>query len=165
SLLVEAFCRLPLGTSELHIFGAEDQFPGYTRAMKQRSAEFPVFFRGTFPSERMRQVLDELDFLVIPSTWYENSPLVLLNALASHTPVIVSNVEGLTEFLETGKNCYIFKRGSARDLERVMKYILANSQRSRKMTQTTHYPKTTLAMTKEVVEIYNLAVQKNLHRL
>ncbi|MFZ2540213.1 MAG: glycosyltransferase family 4 protein [Gallionella sp.] len=155
ALLVEAFCRLPIANCELHIYGAEDQFPAYSLAMKERCTSFPVFFRGIFPAERMRQVLDEMDFLVIPSTWYENSPLVLLDALASHTPVIVSDVEGLTEFLEQGKNGYAFTRGSIEDLERVMRQILANPESSRQLSNTTNYPKTTMSMTEEVVAIYN----------
>lgn len=154
-LLVEAFCRLPLGKGELHIYGAEDQYPAYTQALKERGSNCPVIFRGTFPAEQMRQVLDELDFLVIPSTWYENSPLVLLNALASHTPVIVSDVEGLTEFLEHGKNGYAFERGNINDLERVMRQILEDPERSRRLSLTTNYSKTTLSMTEEVVEIYD----------
>lgn len=155
ALLVEAFCRLPPGNCELHIYGAEGQYPAYTQAMKERGSDFPVFFKGTFPSEQMRQVLDEIDFLVIPSTWYENSPLVLLNALASHTPVIVSDVEGLTEFLEQGENGYAFGRGSIDDLERVMRQILAYPVNSRQLGLTTNYSKTSLSMTEEVVKIYN----------
>lgn len=160
ALLVEAFCRLPPSNCELHIYGAEGQFPAYTQAMKEHSADFPVFFRGTFPSEQMRQVLDEMDFLVIPSTWYENSPLVLLDALASHTPVIVSDVEGLTEFLEQSRNGYVFARGSIDDLERVMRQILATPESSRQLSLTTNYLKTTLSMTEEVVEIYNSILMK-----
>lgn len=154
ALLVEAFCRLPAGKGELHIYGAEDQAPAYTHAMKARSAGHEVFFHGTFPAERMRQVLDEIDFLVIPSTWYENSPLVLLNALASHTPVIVSDVEGMTEFLQPGKNGYAFARGSIAGLERVMREIIADPEGARRLSLTTDYPRTTLSMTEEVVEIY-----------
>lgn len=160
ALLVEAFCRLPPGKSELHIYGAEDQFPAYTQAMKTRCANFPVFYRGTFPAEQMRQVLDELDFLVMPSTWYENSPLVLLDALASHTPVIVSDVQGLTEFLDPGRNGYAFERGSVDDLERVMRQILAEPEKSRQLSLSTNYSKTTLSMTEEVVDIYNSVVAK-----
>ena len=159
-LLVEAFCRLPPGNCELHIYGAEDQLPEYTRAMKERCADFPIIFRGTFPSERMRQVLDEMDFLVIPSTWYENSPLVLLASLASHTPVIVANVEGMTEFLEPGKNGYAFARGSIDDLERVMRQVLASPESSRQLSLTTNYSKTTLSMTEEVIAIYNAVAAK-----
>lgn len=160
ALLVEAFCRLLPGKNELHIYGAEDQYPAYTQAMKERCTNFPVFFHGTFPSEQIRQVLEEMDFLVIPSTWYENSPLVLLDALASHTPVIVSDVEGLTEFLEQGKNGYAFARGNIGDLERVMRQILAAPEGSRQLSLTTNYSKTTLSMTEEVLEIYNSIITK-----
>lgn len=162
ALLVEAFCRLPPNKCELHIYGAEEQSPRYTHGMKERCAGFPVFFRGTFPAEQMRQVLDEIDFLVIPSTWYENSPLVLLDALASHTPVIVSDVEGLTEFLEQGRNGYAFARGSIDDLERVMRQILATPESGRQLSLTTNYSKTTFSMTEEVVEIYNLVIARGL---
>ena len=151
---------MPPGKCELHIYGAEDQFPAYTQAMKERGANVSVFFRGTFPSEQMRHVLDEMDFLVIPSTWYENSPLVLLDALASHTPVVVSDVAGLTEFLEQGKNGYAFARGSIDDLESVMRNILAEPEKSRQLSLTTNFSKTNLSMTEEVVEIYNSVVAR-----
>ncbi|MEP6878088.1 MAG: glycosyltransferase family 4 protein [Nitrosospira sp.] len=160
ALLVEAFCRLPLNQSELHIYGSEDQHPSYTQTIKQRCINFPVFFRGTFSSEKMRSVLDEMDFLVIPSTWYENSPLVLLNALASHTPVIVSDVEGLTEFLEPDVNGFTFARGSIDDLERVMRQVIETRERSRELSLVTNYPKTSMAMTEEVVSIYYSILKK-----
>ena len=155
SLLVEAFCRLPKGKSELYIYGADDQFPAYTQAIKARCANFQIFFRGTFQPEQMRQILDGIDFLVIPSTWYENSPLVLLDALASHTPVIVSDVEGLTEFLQQGKNGYAFVRGSVDGLEQVLRQIQENPESSRQLSLTTSFSKTTLDMTEEVEKIYD----------
>jgi glycosyltransferase involved in cell wall biosynthesis len=160
-LLVEAFCRLPQGKSELYIYGSEQQSPAYAQAMRNRSTNFPVFFRGTFPEEQMRSVLDELDFLVIPSTWYENSPLVLLDALASHTPVIVSDVEGLTEFLEPGKNGYAFKRGSVDDLERVLLEITQQPGLLCRMSEHTEYNHTTREMTEEVVSIYKSIIRSD----
>jgi glycosyltransferase involved in cell wall biosynthesis len=103
-------------------------------------------------------VLDAMDFLVIPSTWYENSPLVLLDALASHIPVIVSDVEGLTEFLELGKNGYAFARGSVDELEKVMHHVISNPESSRQLSLTTNYVKTTLKMTEEIIDIYKSIV-------
>lgn len=158
-ILVEAFCRLPSGKSELYIYGAEHQSPGYVQAMKDRSAKFPVFFMGTFPTEQIRTVLDGLDFLVIPSTWYENSPLVLLDALASHTPVIVSEVEGLTEFLKPGKNGYAFARGSADDLERILSKIVQQPDLYCRMSEHTEYKYSTSEMTKEIVGIYKSIIK------
>lgn len=159
-ILVEAFCRLRTGSSELHIYGAEGQFREYSQTLREMSSGHQVHFRGTFPSDKMRSILDELDFLVIPSTWYENSPLVLLNSLASHTPVIVSDVEGLTEFVEHGKNGFVFARGSVRELEEVMSVIVENPERSRRLSLTTEYEKTALAMAEEVELIYKSVVSK-----
>jgi glycosyltransferase involved in cell wall biosynthesis len=96
-----------------------------------------------------------MDFLVIPSTWYENSPLVLLNALASHTPVIVSDVEGLTEFLQPDVNGYKFARGDVDDLERVMLQIITSKENMRRLIHSTDYPKTSMSMTEEVLEVYS----------
>jgi glycosyltransferase involved in cell wall biosynthesis len=153
-LLIDAFCRLPRGKAELHVFGPEDQNPAYMADLKQSAAGYAVLFRGTFPTNAMAGILSELDFVVIPSRWYENSPLILLYALASHTPVIVSNVEGLTEFIEPGKNGFVFERGSVSDLEQVLSTIIADPMESLAMRMTTQYARTTQAMVADVCAIY-----------
>jgi len=116
-----------------------------------------VLFRGVFPKDAMANVLSEMDFIVIPSQWHENSPLILLCALASHTPVIVSDVAGLTEFVEEGKNGYRFQRGNVDELERVLRRILDEPSLLQKMSVTTDYPRTTRMMVQDVVEIYKEA--------
>lgn len=153
-ILVNAFCRLPRGKAELHIFGPDDQSPAYMADLKKSADGYAVSFRGTFPISAMAGILSGLDFVVIPSRWYENSPLVLLYSLASHTPVIVSNVEGLTEFIEPGKNGFVFERGSVSDLERVLSTIIAEPMKSLAMSMTTQYARTTQAMVADVCAIY-----------
>ncbi|ABB75689.1 Glycosyltransferase Family 4 [Nitrosospira multiformis ATCC 25196] len=162
ALLVEAFCRLPAGQGELHIYGSESQHPAYFQALKQHCAGFAVYFHGTFPTGQIRPVLDEMDFLVIPSTWYENSPLVLLNALASHTPVIVSDVEGLTEFLQPDVNGYKFARGDVDDLERVMLQVITSKENMHRLIHSTNYPKTSMSMTEEVLEVYSSILKEKI---
>jgi glycosyltransferase involved in cell wall biosynthesis len=153
-ILVEAFCRLPAGSAELRIHGSVDQSPEYVNALRQLARDRAVFFDGTFPSDQMANVLAGIDFLVVPSTWHENSPLVLLSALASHTPVIVSNVAGLTEFVEAGVNGWIFERGDVNDLARVTQEIVRTAESSRALTHTTEYPRTTAMMTEDVLDLY-----------
>jgi glycosyltransferase involved in cell wall biosynthesis len=154
-ILVDAFCALPAGSAELEIYGKEEQHPAFTEALKEKARGHAITFRGTFPPELMSDVLKEIDFVVIPSRWYENSPLVLLNSLASHTPVIISNAAGMTEFVEEGRNGYIFKMGSVSDLLRVMKSIVARPDEARRLVTTTHYDRTTAAMTEDVVALYS----------
>ena len=88
-LLVEAFTRLSTSTARLVIYGPEDQDIVHMSHLKTNATGFDVQFMGTFNKEKMAEILQDIDLLVIPSRWYENSPLVLLNALATHTPVLV----------------------------------------------------------------------------
>jgi len=162
-ILIDAFCRLPKGKAELFVFGPGDQNPAYMAKLKKAAIGCAVSFRGTFPVTAMTDILSELDFVVIPSRWYENSPLILLYSLASRTPVIVSNVEGLTEFIEPGKNGYIFERGNASDLEQVLRKVIADPMRSRALSETTRYERTTQAMTADVCQIYETILREEVH--
>ena len=105
----------------------------------------------------MRTVLDGMDALVIPSRWYENSPLVLLNALASHTPVIVSDVAGMTEFVRDGVNGFAFERGSVAALADVLRRIMADRGTLRAMSARTDYDVTTRTMTQRTLDVYTQA--------
>ena len=92
---------------------------------------------------------------MIPSRWYENSPLVLLNALATHTPVVVSNVEGMTEFLDEARNGFSFQRGSVDDLVRVLSEVVLDRDKLCGLPLTTHYERTPRIMAEETLAIYN----------
>lgn len=162
-LLIEAFSRLPAGSAQLHVYGSEDQDPEYASALRNKAATACVSFCGTFPKAQLPDVLGEIDFLVIPSRWYENSPLVLLNALATHTPVIVSDVEGMTEFVEDGKNGFVFRRADVDDLERVLLSIVQRPELAFKMSKTTEYTRTTRDMTEDIVSIYESVVRADGH--
>jgi len=153
-ILIDAFKRLPSNSAELRIYGAFDQEPHYVARLRDSVGDAPVSFRGTFEKERMREVMDGLDLLVIPSRWYENSPLVLLNALATHTPVVVSDVQGMTEFLEPGRNGYAFERGSVDDLERVLRGLLRDRGTLEALSTTTRYDRTPGIMADETLAIY-----------
>jgi len=61
-----------------------------------------VHFAGKLPNSRIKEVLSHTDVLVVPSVWFENSPVVILEALASGTPVLGSDIGGIPEFVENG---------------------------------------------------------------
>jgi glycosyltransferase involved in cell wall biosynthesis len=157
-LLVDAArAALEPGDYEIRIYGSMGQDPAFAAKLEQRASGLPVRFMGTFAPARMREVLDELDVLAIPSRWYENSPLVLLNALASHTPVIVSDVEGMTEFVQDGVNGFTFERGSVSSLATVLARMHKDSSTWRGLAATTNYDVTTLEMTRRTLEVYEQA--------
>lgn len=53
------------------------------------------------------KVLSRLQYLIIPSKWEENMPMLILEAYSCGTPVIVSNVGGLPEMVEDGVTGWI----------------------------------------------------------
>jgi glycosyltransferase involved in cell wall biosynthesis len=154
-ILLEAFRRLPRGAARLEIYGPSDQDPVHMRELHALAEGHAVNFAGTFEQARLAGVLAGLDALVIPSRWYENAPLALLNALATHTPVIVADVEGLTEFLEPGLNGLAFARGSVDDLERVLRALLQDPVRLAHMSATTNFERTTRTMAEETLQLYD----------
>ena len=155
-LLIEAFRRLPRKSAELRIYGPADQAPSYMDNLKALADGHDIHFMGTFSKERMADVLREIDLLVIPSRWYENSPLVLLNALATHTPVLVSDVEGMTEFVANGINGTNFQRGSIEDLEEKLRALLENPEILPALSKTTSYDRTTEIMARETFQLYSV---------
>ena len=55
------------------------------------------------------------DWIVVPSTWWENSPVVIQEALAIGKPLICSRIGGMVE-KAGGPNVVLFEVGDAKDL-------------------------------------------------
>ncbi|GLK83934.1 glycosyl transferase family 1 [Ancylobacter defluvii] len=153
-LLVEALDAIAHDNARLSIWGNEQTDPAYSRELRRRAAWLPVQFRGTFPVEDMARHLAEIDVLVIPSLWYENSPLILLQALATHTPVIIADVAGMTEFVPPFEFGVYFARGSAKSLADAMEHFAKDSALARVMSQRIGYERTTRHMVDDLLRIY-----------
>lgn len=69
-------------------------------------------FLGRLNPLQVQGELRAARYLVIPSIWYENAPLVALEALAAGCPLLVSDVGGLPELVEQGAG-HAFAAGDA----------------------------------------------------
>jgi glycosyltransferase involved in cell wall biosynthesis len=72
----------------------------------------------------MPAILDGIDALVIPSLWHENMPLVSLSAQAAACPLIASDIGGLSDVVDPGKNGLLFSPGSASGLAQMIMCLL-----------------------------------------
>lgn len=154
-LLIRAFSKLKGNSSSLTIYGPSDQDDQYMdqlRALSKNQDE--IEFRSTFPQTELASRLSKMDILVIPSRWYENSPLVLLYALATRTPVIVTDVKGMNEFVKDGFNGYTFKKDSVQDLLSRMQKIVDNPSRINRLSENANYFKDISDHAEEVLAIY-----------
>jgi glycosyltransferase involved in cell wall biosynthesis len=117
-ILLEALERLPRdGSITLRICGDLGTYPDYARKVYAMAGGDPrVNFAGSFPNARMADELRKIDVLVVPSTWYENTPLVIYSAFAAGIPVVASNLGGMAEVVSHEDNGLLFEPGDTEDL-------------------------------------------------
>ncbi len=129
-VLIKAFQDLPKDAKvSLTIYGDPNQFPNYfatlkTLAEKDKNALSKMTFGGTFPNQRLGEVLTSIDVLVVPSRWYENTPLVIQSALATKTPVIVTDLGGMSELIQEDVNGMVFPLNDYKTLSQKFQRIL-----------------------------------------
>jgi SAM-dependent methyltransferase len=151
---LDALRRCERTNLALTIWGSHDQDPRYVQRLRNQAQGLSVTFPGTIPRIELAAALGSIDYLVIPSTWYENSPLILLQALATHTPVIVSDVLGMTEFVSDGRNGFCFERGSVDSLTRVLQRVAVDPELAERLSANTSYDRVPADMARDVAKLY-----------
>lgn len=79
-------------------------------------AQFPnINFLGQLDAHGVSQLLSRARFSVVPSEWYENNPLSVIESLCSGTPVVGSQIGGIPELIDSG--CGVtYRAGDAKAL-------------------------------------------------
>ncbi len=125
-MLVDAIRLLDPGIAcSVRIYGDETFYPEYVAQIRAAAeGDARVRFAGTFTRNELPRVIDDVDVLIVPSTWSENTPLVIFAAQAAGRPVIGSNVSGIAALIEDGVNGRLFEAGSATALAAVLEDVL-----------------------------------------
>jgi len=122
-ILIDAFNKVHRNNISLKIYGDYFHHREYYQSLKKSASDKNVQFCNAYKYEDLQQILDDLDIVVVPSIWWENAPLVLLRSLAHKVPVIVSDLEGMTEIIKDGENGFVFYVGNADSLANVLEKI------------------------------------------
>jgi glycosyltransferase involved in cell wall biosynthesis len=75
-----------------------------------------VTYAGAYEHEDLPRLMAEVDWVVMPSRWWENSPLVVQEAFMHGRPVICSGIGGLAEKVQDDVNGLHFRVGDAESL-------------------------------------------------
>lgn len=84
-----------------------------------------VTFAGYLTGEPLKRTISGAKALVLPSEWYENAPVSLLEAYALDRPVIGARIGGIPELIEEGETGLIAAPGNAEDLARTLSAMSA----------------------------------------
>jgi glycosyltransferase involved in cell wall biosynthesis len=102
--------------------------------LRAAAADLPhVRFAGFQSGLAKEHLLRHAKFLVLCSEWYENFPVVMLEAFAAGKPVVASAFGGLPRLIEQGKTGLLFQAGSAADLADRMSFLSANPEHCTRM--------------------------------
>jgi glycosyltransferase involved in cell wall biosynthesis len=85
-----------------------------------------VDLAGFVTGARKAQLMREASFLVLASEWYENCPLVVMEAFANGKPVVASDIGGIPEQVTHGFNGLLFEPGNASELRERLLHLLSH---------------------------------------
>lgn len=155
-LLVEAVRGLPREANvELAVYGNLDESPLYTARLRSLADQDPrIRFPGTFPHSQIGAIFSHLDVLVVPSIWYENTPLVIYTAHAAGVPLVVTDLGGMAEAVESEVNGLLFERGNVAELRAHLQRLAADRPLVARLAALTRPPKTIPIYVSELETLY-----------
>jgi len=118
--------------SKLCIIGTgpmEEQLKKQVKDMNLKNVEFLGFKRG----KELENSIKNSKFTIIPSEWYENCPMSVIEAMAYGKPVIGSDLGGIPELIEDGITGLIFKATDEEMLADKINYLIHNSEKCKEM--------------------------------
>jgi glycosyltransferase involved in cell wall biosynthesis len=92
-----------------------------------------VILTGAMGGEELKQAVARSQFVVVPSEWYENSPLVIYESFAMGKPVIGADIGGISELVEDGIHGLLFRAGDSEVLRAAIKKLLSDSTLRKQM--------------------------------
>lgn len=111
----------------LHGANLDIQREEYQREVKELlDRATNVTLVGKYKPEDQPEIMSEIDWVVVPSIWWENSPLVIQEAFMYGRPVICADIGGMAEKVKDGVNGLHFRAGNARSLADVISRAAAD---------------------------------------
>ena len=122
-VLLDAVARVPeaiWGDATLNVYGGNLDFqPEAFRhrfTSQMEGAGRRARFHGAYRPEDLPRLMAKVDWTVMPSIWWENSPVVIQESFLHRRPLIVSDIGGMAEKVRDGVDGLQFRVGSPEDL-------------------------------------------------
>lgn len=159
--LMKAFMEIKSPKAKLYIVGdgpIRKELEGHAHDDQR------IHFTGYLSGNSLKEVTRNALAVVVPSEWYENAPLSVLEAFSFGKPVIGSKIGGIPEMIDEGYNGYLFNPGDVNNLKEKLKLMLSLSDQKiismgkagrdkieKEHNQELHY--------KGLIEIYDTAIR------
>ncbi len=92
-----------------------------------------VEYLGRIDNEQVLNLMQNAQFLVFPSLWFENFPMTIVEAFATGLPVLASNLGNTANLIQSGQTGLHFEPGDAEDLASQAAWLVENPEALRQM--------------------------------
>jgi glycosyltransferase involved in cell wall biosynthesis len=110
---------------KLLIAGTGPELNALTALASETGAD--VRFLGYLTGDRLHDAIRDARAVVLPSEWYENAPMSILEAYALGKPVIGADIGGIPELIRAGDTGFLFRSGSVDALAESLRRICDTS--------------------------------------
>jgi glycosyltransferase involved in cell wall biosynthesis len=159
-VLIQAVRKLPADVPlRVTIHGDPNPRPAYAGRLRHLAGgDGRITFAGGFAHSGIGDVLRQADVLVCPSLWYENTPLVIYEALAAGVPVVATDLPGMAEMVKAEVNGLLFPQGDVGQLAAMLQRLAQEQPLVARLAQQTEMPLSVALHVDRLEEQYRAAV-------
>ncbi|MBL8901248.1 MAG: glycosyltransferase family 4 protein [Planctomycetes bacterium] len=160
--LVEAFRGLEGDELALEIHGELSWFPPFVARLRELAAGDPrISFLGAFDPHRSHEIHPRFDALVVPSLWYENAPVTIMEARREGLPVIATDLGGMREAVRDGADGLLFPRGDVAALRECLRRFAEDAALRARLTAGVRPPREASAMAADYERLFASTVSSS----
>ncbi|NCF65585.1 MAG: glycosyltransferase [Chloroflexi bacterium] len=127
-ILIEAVNTLPPERVQLTLYGDPTVFPDYVASLRDKIQHPSIDLAGPVSREDLWLALAEFDVVVMPTLWFEVSPLTIDEVFAVGVPIVASRIGAMTEKINDGVNGRLFPTGDVVVLRQILSDLLDNPE-------------------------------------
>lgn len=123
---------------------------------KAKGSKGKIEFVGYKQWNEIKNIVSKARFTVIPSEWYENNPLSVIEAQCLGTPVLGANIGGIPELIDNGVTGMTFESRNVDDLSKKINIMWQHTFDYQEIAQISQTKYNSESYYQGIMKIYNL---------
>jgi len=130
--IIRAVKEIKDNNIRIHFFGeGRKKIKDYFKKIAENDKR--IIFYGNIKNEKLEEFRKEMDVGIVPSIYFENCSMSILENFRSEIPVVATNIGGNPELIKEGYNGYLFNVGDKRQLKEILNKLMKNKKILKKM--------------------------------
>ena len=113
--------------------GEESQKKKIDDYINKNKLEKNIKFLGKMPHQQVLDFMQKVEVITIPEQWEIAWPIALTEAMAVAKPTVSSNIGGIPDFIDAGKNGFLAEPTDYNDFANKIIWFLKNKRKAKKM--------------------------------